>query len=462
LLSRYLEIETVTEQRRSALLRMAELEEQPGGHPDEAQRHLEAAIDLAPNQQAALPDRERLAELLVRQRQWQRAVEALQRVGDLTAPGPGRAQVELRISAIYKDGFQDARAAVESLMRALKHDPMELTALGRLHQFAESGHVVSLELDDRLDRAIVAARHKVHEDPAAPQPYQALARLWAWRGDEDAGLLATQALAIAQGQPPAGREDSKDPSKELSVQGWERVLPETARSVALEAWRAAQEGAHKLYGPALESLGVGKAERQNLKALPPAWVHVEKLMKTLGCGEHELYAARDRDDLALAGRAFVCGAAYTEKLVSRLRFRLARKLVLFRDGLGPLERIDDDELAVFFAACVRVGEAQLPSTLRHADGAKVEERAKALGKAMARKDRKALAAIGARFADLPVPGVWRRSIYDGATRAAMVVTGDLAAAMTELNLAPLELRELTLFALSEEYQILRREMGLKA
>src|SRR5207302_2053003 len=81
--------------RREALLRLAELEEQ-AGHVDEAVGRLEEAIHLAPTPAEARGEHEKLAQLLVRQRQWQKAVEALRRLSELIPDGPSRAAVEIR------------------------------------------------------------------------------------------------------------------------------------------------------------------------------------------------------------------------------------------------------------------------------------------------------------------------------------------------------------------------------
>ena len=392
LYTRYLDAERDKHKRRQAHLELADLEEK-GGRLEEAVKNLEAALESAPR----ASEEERLAELLVRLRQWQGAVQALRRLAALTADGAERARVEIRISSIYRDGFADPRAAVESLVRALRSEPLEMEALGRLVNMAEGGHVVALELEEQLDRAIEKARGLVAGTPGQPEPYRYLARLWAWRGDEDARVLAAQAQAFTAGDPPPQRERAIEPSKELSPMGWERLLPPGARSVGLEIWRAAWEGAQKMYGPELAQLGVGKNERQNAKGIPMAWVPVDKIARALGCAGYELYAGRDAAQCATTGSALVVGSQLADRLGSRTRFRVARTLTLLRERMGPLEKLDDGELALFFAACAKVAEVPRPSALQVSE-ARVEERAKALGKALGRKERNALKSLGARFA----------------------------------------------------------------
>ena len=141
-----------------------------------------------------------------------------------------------------------------------------------------------------------------------------------------------------------------------------------------------------------------------------AWIPVDKIARSL-CGSHfgyELYATPKPDVCVATGNALVCGSSFADKLSPALRFRVARRIALMRERLGPIDAIDDDELALFFAACARVAELPMPPVLATLPPARVEERAKALGKPLARKERKALQAIGARMATLPPPGEWRQ------------------------------------------------------
>jgi hypothetical protein len=324
--------------------------------------------------------------------------------------------------------------------------------------------VVALELEDRLDRAIEHARQRQRENPADETSLVALNRMWGWRGDEDARSVVVQALALVRGEQPVERTDGMDPATELAQAGWNLAFPEAARGFALELWRLASEASLKLYGPTPESLGLGRAERIGLKSPSPQWIHVDKIARALGCGGYELYQARDRDACLVAGGALVCGAAFGERMTSVLRFRVAHKLVLLRDRLGPLERLEDEELALFFAACARVAEVGLPPVLQHVQS-RADEKAKTVGKILGRKERKALAALGPRFFEMPEPNAWRTAILDGATRLALVVAGDLSAALRELGPSAVRdgrARALTDFALSSEYLALRRSMGLRS
>ncbi|MDB4965305.1 MAG: Tetratricopeptide 2 repeat protein [Myxococcales bacterium] len=464
LFARYLEDVEDATRRREALLRVAELQEE-AGQVDEAVHRLEEAIKLAPTPAEARGEHEKLAQLLVRQRQWQKAVEALRRLSELLPDGPSRAAVEIRVATIYREGFSDPRAAVEALLRALRSDPMSMDALARLMPLADAGHVLPMELEEKLERAIDAARGDAEASPLSIEPYQALVRLWGWRGDDDCRLMAAQAEAIVGNRAVPGRENAVEPTKELSSQSWQRLWPEVAVSVAMEVWHAAGESTVALYGPTLEALGVGKRDRVNAKGTPLAWIPVDKIGRSL-TGSHfgyELYTTQ-KDICVATGKALVCGPQFADKLSPAMRFRVARRIALLREGLGAIDSLDDEELAIFFAAAARVAELAQPPSLGALPTAKVEDRARALGKAIARKEKKALQAIGARLAMLPPAKEWRAAVLEGAARAALAVGGDLQAALAELDLRLQRDRlaqSLTRFAVSDDFRVLRRDMGLK-
>jgi tetratricopeptide (TPR) repeat protein len=469
LLERYLDLETAPAHRRATLLRLAELEEAPGGRPERAVEQLTAAVELAPSPQSSLPDLERLAQLHVRLRSWQKAIQTLQKMIELEQEDAKKARLEIRVAQLYKDGFADAHAAVESLDRALRHSSLELDALDMLVAAQHQGQASQQLLDEKLGRALAVARVRVASGDR--DAYPALVRIHTWRGDDDARRIAAQAEALAKHERPAAslvRDDLADPTQELTPAGWDLLWPERARSLALEVWRLAAEASMKVYGPQPAELHVGKPERLNAKHLPPAWAQVDQLAHAFGVTGYELYAAKEREALAVGANGDVpliaAGGVFAERLTPRLRFRLARKLMLLRDRLGPLELMDEEELTVFFAACARVAELARPASLKVNSEQQVDERAKQVGKALGRKERKAITAMGARFAELPSPGEWRRAVLAGAARGALTVGGDLAAALAELGLAfdDAAAEPFVLFALSDEISTVRRQLGLRS
>ncbi len=454
------EIEREPVRRRRILLRMATLEEE-SGHLGRAIELCEEAIDI----ETTNPDLDRLATLLCRTRQWQRAVEVLQQLGRQVEAGSQRAVIELRLAAVYRDGLRDMRAAIDALCRALKHDPLELEAMARLVALSHEGHVVQLELEERLDESIEAARQLLEGEPLRATVYERLAKLWAWRNQDDLRLLAAQAAQLVAGTTAPMRTHYEEPSRELTPASWERIMPELARSAAMAIWEAASEGANKLYGGELQALGAGRSERISPKSLPPAWVSVDRLARSLGNTEYELYQSTRAGMMSVVGNALVCSSSILERLGGAERVHLVRRLGLMRFRLGPLEHLDAEELAIFFAACARLAETARPAVLElMAAESRIEDRTKLLGRALDRKHKKALVALGREFALLPDPREWQQAVLEGMARLALLVTGDLQLVLATLGL---DVRRNTMpqrllrFSMSQEFLALRRELGMK-
>jgi tetratricopeptide (TPR) repeat protein len=459
-LERYLELEPDAARKRSARVRLAVLQETT--EPEVAVRHLEAALEV----EKTAAELDRLATLLVRLRHWQRAVEMLGRLAALLPSGSHRAKAEVRVAAIYRDGFADPRAAAEALLRALENDPLELEAFRQLVPMAHVGQVDRRVIDQHLRRAIDKVSAEITLDPSVAAPYGTLARLWGWRGDEDARAVAAQALALVSGQKPPVRQPASDPTRELSGAHFERVMGEATQGAALAIWRITAEASARIYGPELGALGATRADRVNVRSVPPAWVAVDQMAHGLGVTPYELYVSSRPDVCAVVAAQLVCGSDFTVPLEPTRRFMVARRLALLRDRLGPLETLDVEELEVHFAACARLAElSHLPSLGRiAANDPRINERAKALGKALGRKERKALAALAARFAELEDLEAFRTAVLKGAARLGLAVGGDLEAALVTLGLDaagdPLAW-ELMRFATSELFLTVRREMGLR-
>lgn len=454
------EIEREPVRRRRVLLRMATLEEE-AGHLGRAIELCEEAIDIETTNQ----DLDRVATLLCRTRQWDRAIVVLQQLNRQVEPGAQRTATELRLAAVYRDGLRDMRAAIDALSRALKQDPLELEAMSRLVAMSQEGHLLPLELEERLDESIAIARAQLAEEPLRATVYEKLARLWAWRNQDDLRFVAAQAAQIVAGTTPALRTHYEEPSRELNAASWERIWPEAARSSALQIWQTAAEGATKLYGGELSALGVGRGDRLNPKSLPPAWLVIDRLTRSIGNTEYELYQSSRPGTLSVVGNALIASPQLIERLGGAERVHLIRRLGLMRFRLGPVENLDPEELAIFFAACAKVAETGRPPGLDlMAAESRIEDRAKLLSRALDRKQRKALVALAGEFAVLPNPREWQEAVQEGVARLALLVTGDLQLVLGTLGL---DVRRNTMpqrllqFSASREFLAMRRELGMK-
>jgi tetratricopeptide (TPR) repeat protein len=460
---RYLKVVRELALQRAALLELSRVEARPGPgrRVESAIEHLEAALEI----EAPARDFERLVELYVEESRWAQAVTTLSRLASLCPEGAPRAAIELRIADLYRDGLSDPRGSIAALSRALDEDPLSIEVLDRLCKAADMGYLPPEVLEERFGRALRSARALVAADPLAAAPFTLAAIIAERRRDEDARVVAVQALDLIAGRHPPRRDSAPPPTSPLSPRGWDAVMPELGRSLAFEVWRLAASGARKLYAPTLDALGLGRGDRLNRKSLPLAYAPLEEIARAMGVGEYTLYVAHEPRTCTGFGEAFVAGKAHEAPLTAASRFRLGRALFLYREQLGPLEHIDDEELGLFFAACCKVAEVPPPPILAAYAGARLDERARALGKALERKERKALASLGPELGRLPLPASWKAAVLEGAARAGLLVAGELAAAFAELRLAPGRdalAGRLMAFCMSEDYVALRRELGTRS
>jgi hypothetical protein len=164
------------------------------------------------------------------------------------------------------------------------------------------------------------------------------------------------------------------------------------------------------------------------------------------------------------GRALLAGDAAA-------RFRVGRALALLHDQATVLDRIDASDLGKSFTAGALVAGASLSGPA--APG--VEERARALAKAMSRKDRKALELEASRFGFETIDAAgFRSAVLGTADRIGLLFAGDVAVAARLVANLPLDSKvtpppraiadspralALLRFALSEDYLRARVEMG---
>ncbi|MEO5769257.1 MAG: hypothetical protein ABIS92_12970, partial [Polyangia bacterium] len=162
------------------------------------------------------------------------------------------------------------------------------------------------------------------------------------------------------------------------------------------------------------------------------------------------------------------------------RFRVGRGLLLLRERATALERLSGADLGTFMAAAAVVAGAMAAPIGAPQMSKDIEDRARALGKAMSRKERKALELEASRLALQPAdPGLFRKSLLATADRLGLLVAGDIAVAVrvvgefvldpeiplttAALTISPHHERVLDLvrFAVSDDYLALRRDAGLE-
>ncbi len=147
-----------------------------------------------------------------------------------------------------------------------------------------------------------------------------------------------------------------------------------------------------------------------------------------------------------------------------LRFVLCRALAEARRRSGGLEEMPVSDLSLLIASAARlcgVDPAKLPILAGGLHtGTHVEERAKAVNKVMPRRDRKALPHAVDRLREAGELEPWVTAMRATCRRAALLMGGDLAAALGRAQPADPLAADLLGWGIGDDYSTLRTDLGL--
>lgn len=444
------------------------------------------AVDTA-EEVTALADLYRwLEELQLSQGQAEAAVATLREFETHIPSGPAfseeRQKVSLEIATVLEKRQKDPNGAIAALEKVAAAEPLALKVLERLSELGQTAGTTS-KMAPLYSRAVDEARKQVSDllssrEPLTALPLEALAKLFGWQKSNDARALAAQAAAAVKGgtekAPPR-----KMPTKLIGPPLRTAAFSPEARGVLYEAWVEFAETATKLLAPDLKAMGSDAKERLNAKQVPAVWNTVDELVHKFGMGTsdkpYQLYLSRERELCQLAGHTLVCGSKYSSTLADyppNLHFRLLRRLTLLPDRLGPIDG-ELGELLLLFAACCQLIQISGP-TLNAELKPKLDERTKALDRAIARKERNALRALAPRLSKLAgdegrdLVATWQQEVRLGSAQLALALSGNVQAALADLGIGPNDsnavsaklARKLLGFAVSPEILTLRREFGV--
>ncbi|MFO0573040.1 MAG: hypothetical protein U1A78_03500 [Polyangia bacterium] len=425
--------------------------------------------------------------------QHQAAATALRELEASLPPGaafqPVRQEVLLELASTQERHLGERPAAAASVEKVLSEAPTSLPALERLLQLAKDGGDAA-----RATMALARAAQEARKQAAVlgrpdaeltDTALAALVQIYGWQGSKDAQAMAAQAHfavseALGKKVPRPAAPPPKAPQRSIGPPLRSAAFGPEARGVLTDVWAEIWEVASRVLSPELSTLGLHPREQLNRKEVPPAWSGVDQLAQRFGLGSssgtlpYVLFQGKEREACLLTGSNLVCGAAYAVPLSSlppALYFRLARRLALLPDRLGPVDS-DGDDVLLFLAACCQLVQAPGPTLPSEIKG-RLDERTRAVDRAISRKERNALKSMVPRLSVLSgedgqafVRG-WQQAVRQGAALLALALGGDLAAALAETG-AQLDGegeasrlgRVLCAFSVSAELQLLRRELGL--
>ena len=474
-LTRYLEVTRDEAAAAAARLELARAHEQAGDRT-RAIAALRGAVAAEPRDTVPW---QHLTDLYLRVGDWQNAVASLRSWEAIVDDPVAKAALHLRLGALLRDDAYDLPQAALAFRRAAELDPLGdgTRELALLHESAgdDAGRAAVMQ------HAIAEARQALDRDPFDVPRLRGLKQLLdtAWRDSARArGQPGGGAGAGAAGRAPGrsrGGAAGAAPGVELAV-----------RRLLVGADRPARARVHDRGLAAARRCGHRDepARRRRARAVRANRVAPRAIPRSAGWstprGAGRPGADPDRappgstavapDDalaLELPAPALVLGAP-TGMDGGTSPFAVGRAFGLLRFRASTAARLSAQALqAIFDAAAVIAGApANVPGVARAP-----EAQVKALGRALARKERKALALQASRFGfEVIDAAAWQSSLLRGADRLGLVLAGDARAAAIAAGRfttppSPAELRHsaaataLVRFALGESYLIARREAG---
>src|SRR5690606_5830925 len=393
--------------------------------------------------------RERLVDLMIRAGEHRRAAEELRQLERLRGTPAERSRDLLRLARLLRDHLDDRAGAAAALERARELEPL---ASEPVRQLAELFPQDSSRRVEVLARAAGDLRRAIAEEPARGALYERLAAVAQWSGDDETRALAT-AAAGALGTIPAEQRKflaewtaqrrfeidlarQRDP---LHPTDLARLRDSSAEGFAAELWSLIAPAVCAALPGEPGQLGFARGDRVKGKDLERRYPAVLALLRALGCEEPEVLVSSSRSRIARVVGGADRWALYLGEDVARAgdaeaRFFLGRAVALLRERTGPLADLADEELAGWFAAAAELAETRAPEPVtRRLGGRRTADLVRHLGKHVGRRERRALAAAGDRFAGLGDPGAWRRAALRAGTRAGLLLCGDLTAALAVLD-----------------------------
>ena len=448
--------------------------------------------ELAINRPDDLTLYERLLALSQRGSDWQTMSWSLEQLGKRrTAPGE-KIRAELQRAAVLRDHLDDTAGAKASLERARNLDPLNLDVVRELGELTEPSARAQM-----FAESVAQVHQSIAQNPTLAVTYERLATLNEWLGDADARWLALVA-ASALGTPSseqraviaAGRQNlpalhanqlSAIQRARLRVNVTTTVAGNDVTRKALDdLWTIIAPSVNAVLGVDAAQLGYARGDKSTVKKLAERreTSPLATALAMFGVEEADAYvtAARAGQGRVLSGEiASVCvGADVAAGDTPVARFVLGRVAYAAATRTGALAELRDIEVMWLCVAALRAVDVAPPSALAkfvEADDAAIADRARRIGKAIARRDKKLVqnwaTAANAAAIDGPAVGAWRRAAVSASHRAGLLLAGDLSAALASLDVGrggraiedSVAAQDLMLWSVGVGHATLRRELG---
>ncbi len=430
---------------------------------------------------------ERWLAFSIRRKRWEDAEEAFSRLDGLMETESDRADLAIRQALFYRDLVVNRDKAAQSLERARSLQPQEMEPVrllvGLYKELGDSDAVAMV-----VSSALQEQMRLLGASPLDAALFRNIVELSDMADAVDRKFFAAAALSVVGHLDEqtaewfeSRKKDHFTVSSDLSENHWSSLLlrPEIRESGATEVWRAIGYGVARLEGKQPSDIGLGRSDKVAVKKVTGRIKEILELAGRLGVNVEAVYR-RQADGISWLdgeeGAILVVGRDIEEgNFGPRQWFRIGRQLAAARLRALTLMGLSLDKVTLYLTAAA---VSAVPDYHHDLSASEVATAAKALSKAMPRRDRKALAMAAVGFARRPTSvEPWVTGLSRTFDRSGLLCCGDLEAAIGEVcrshqvdwngpedGLDRLkkcdDAGELLVYAVSEIFADLRKELGM--
>ena len=438
---------------------------------------LEVLLSLHRAKLSNLRVRERLARAAARTGSWKDATDILQELMHERPEAEGRIEAARLAMAIHRDRLGNPQDGALAIVKLLEEEPGDGEALDMLLQTAHP--------DDVRERLLLGAKSALlailERRPTDLPSVRRLVKVTRALKDDGLqqaalGVLASLGAADAAAEQAFAQiasRKSRTPQVTVSASTLKAILAPGDEGPLADLFALLGPTIAEALGPNLASCGVGRRDRIDPRSGLALRNEIASWAGAFGIREFELYVG-GKEPLDVQGipgepPALVVGPSIKAPLSPVIRARVARELVAMSRGTTIARSRDDVTIAAIVVAACRITEVHID----HPPYAVLAEIERLVGKAIARKTRKAIAdPCRAIVSGRAEPRAWTRRVLASHDRVAVIASGDPAVVLCEVLGVPIErlgqavngnvrAEELLRFVLSPQYLQLRRALELE-
>jgi tetratricopeptide (TPR) repeat protein len=468
--------------RADALTRLARLERSRGSVREAMDAYRQAVSTTGVDGPALEEMRGLIAEVKARGETppWEAYADGLRRFLERgKGDDPRLVPVFLELSRVFADELGQVDRAVEALR----------VGVSRFSRDAALRTELAIQLR-RIGRHADAAeelRRLVDLEPLRLGVWQSLAESLNALGRSDLAAVANDILVALGGgtdlertaaQTRVVRPAPLEPGAfdAESIRLLDAAVPEDAATTRLLA--CAAPGLERVYPPNFEQYNLSKSDRIGPRSGHPTRLLLDRLARVLGVGELDMYVHRAHSgaiEVEFADPLAIMIPAHVVSLPeSQQAFLLGRVLVDVMRGVHAVDKLAPSAVGEVLIAAMRTVDPAFGGG--QARGEYLENLTKNLYRGLPRRARRPLEEAAAAYGPSPKPRLddWLARLRKTSTRAALLLSGDAAGAVTVLrrtegDLAGLEgvalergmttLADALRFAVSEVAATVRRRVG---